>query len=177
MDTSHVLPTDGEDAWLPATEPKSNKRKGSDSTTLPDVIKDRSSAIRKAIEYNENGQPIGNNSIKCSSYHGVLARTVVPICYKDWFEVPAELKEKLWSCVELTYKVDERSKKKVLSSICSKWRTFKKEFSKYICENKSNLEIISKPPAIYGFVEQRHWDSFLGRRLSEEFEILSKVQK
>lgn len=102
MDTSHVLPTDGEDAWLPATEPKSNKRKGRGSTTLPDVIKDRSSGVRKAIDYNENGQLIGNNSIKCSSYHGVLARTMIPICYKDWFEVPAELKEKLWSCVEVS---------------------------------------------------------------------------
>lgn len=79
MDTSHVLPTDGENGWLLATKPKSNKRKGRGSTILPDVIKDRSSAVRKAIEYNENGQPIGNNSIKCSSYHGVLARTMVPI--------------------------------------------------------------------------------------------------
>ncbi|XP_028089195.1 uncharacterized protein LOC114289635 [Camellia sinensis] len=26
--------------------------------------------------------------------------TIVSICYKDWFEVPDELKEKLWSCVE-----------------------------------------------------------------------------
>ncbi|CAL5326358.1 unnamed protein product [Camellia sinensis] len=90
------------------------KKKGKGSTTLPDIIKDRSFAVRKAIEYNEKSQPIGNNSIKCSSYHRVLARTMIPICYKDWFEVPAELKEKLWSCVELTYKVDERSKKKVL---------------------------------------------------------------
>ncbi|KAF5958330.1 hypothetical protein HYC85_005555 [Camellia sinensis] len=102
MDTSHVLPTDGEDAWLPATEPTSNKRKCRGSTTLPDVIKDRSSGVRKAIDYNENGQLIGNNSIKCSSYHGVLARTMIPICYKDWFEVPAKLKEKLWSCVEVS---------------------------------------------------------------------------
>ena len=72
---------------------------------------------------------------------------------------------------QLTYKVDERSKKNVLSSICSKWRTFKKELTKYIHENKSNPEIISNPPAIYGFVEQIHWDSFLERRLSEEFEV------
>ncbi|GMP50036.1 hypothetical protein CsSME_00016810 [Camellia sinensis var. sinensis] len=165
MDTSHVLPTDGEDVWLPTTEPKSNKRKARGSTTLPDVINDRSFGVRKATDYNENGQLIGNNSIKCSSYHGVLA------CYKDRFEVPGELKEKLWNCVELTYKVDERSKKKVLSSICSKWRTFKKELTKYIRENKSNPEIISNPPAIYGFVEQRHWDSFLEGRLSEEFEV------
>ncbi|KAF5935101.1 hypothetical protein HYC85_026230 [Camellia sinensis] len=65
----------------------------------------------------------------------------------------------------------------MLSSICSKWRTFKKELTKYIRENKSNPEIISNPLAIYGFIEQRHWDSFLVRRLSEEFEILSQVQK
>ena len=102
MDTSHVLPTDGEDAWLPAIEPTSNKRKDRGSTTLPDVIKDRSSGVQKAIDYNENGQLIGNNSIKCSSYLGVLARTMILICYKDWFEVLAELKEKFWSCVEVS---------------------------------------------------------------------------
>ncbi|GMP88805.1 hypothetical protein CsSME_00040651 [Camellia sinensis var. sinensis] len=72
MDTSHVLSTDAEDAWLPATKPKSNKRKGRGLTTLPDVIKDRSSGVQKAIDDNKNGQSIGNNSIKCSSYHGVL---------------------------------------------------------------------------------------------------------
>ncbi|KAF5939815.1 hypothetical protein HYC85_020982 [Camellia sinensis] len=170
MDTSHVLPTDGEDAWLLATEPKSNKRKGRGSTTLLDVIKDRSSAI----DYNENGQLIGNNSIKCSSYHGVLARIMVPICYKDWFEVPGKLKEKLWSCVELTYKVDERSKKKVLSSICSKWRTFKKELTKYIRENKSNPEIISNPLAIYGFIEKDIGTHFLKGDYQKSLRVRTK---
>ncbi|XP_028096032.1 uncharacterized protein LOC114295933 [Camellia sinensis] len=77
---------------------KSKKRKGRGSTTLPGIIKAESSGVQKIIHYNEFGQPIGE--VQYPSYLGVLARTMVPIVYKDWHKVPKELKEKLWSCVE-----------------------------------------------------------------------------
>ena len=69
---------------------------------LPSVIKDRSAGVRKIIKYNQKGQPIGDDAKKYVSYLGVLGRTMVPLNYENWHKVPKELKEKLWSCVEVS---------------------------------------------------------------------------
>ncbi|KAH7853541.1 hypothetical protein Vadar_003777 [Vaccinium darrowii] len=68
-----------------------------------------SSGVKKVIEYNDKGHPIGENSKKYASYLGVLARTMVPISHGDWFKVPPHIKVKLWSSVEAAFVVDPRS--------------------------------------------------------------------
>ncbi|GMP35734.1 hypothetical protein CsSME_00008073 [Camellia sinensis var. sinensis] len=168
MDSSYE-----EDARLSPT--KSKKGKGRSSTTLPGIIKDESYGVQKIIHYNELGQPIGD--VQYPSCRGVLARTMVPIVYKDWHKIPKELKEKLWSCVESAYNVDPSRKKKTLSSIGEKWRTFKKYLSKHIRQYKSNPKFLSIPPEIYPFIEQRHWNSFMRDRLTERFEVQSNIQR
>ena len=55
--------------------------------------------------------------------------------------------------------------------MASKWRSFKKALTKHIHTYKIDLEHLSKPPILYSFLEQRHWDSFLKDRLSENFEV------
>lgn len=71
----------------------------------------------------------------------------------------------------MAFDVDERTKKKVLSSIAEKWRTFKGALSRHIRNNSSNLKLLSKPPEKYSFIEQKDWDSFLKHRLSKEFKV------
>ncbi|CAL5328109.1 unnamed protein product [Camellia sinensis] len=169
MDSSYE-----EDARLSPT--KSKKRKGRGSITLPGIIKDESFGVQKIIHYNELGQPIGD--VQYLSYRGVLARAMVPIVYKDWHKIPKELKEKLWSCAESAYNVDPSRKKKTLSSIAKKWRTFKKYLSKHIRQYKSNPKFLSIPSEIYPFIEQRHWNSFMrDDRLTENFEVQSNIQR
>ncbi|KAI8571850.1 hypothetical protein RHMOL_Rhmol01G0151900 [Rhododendron molle] len=88
-----------EDAQL-SPDPGSNIRRGRGSTFLPDVIKDRSSGVRKVVKYNKRGQAIGETRAKYSSYFGVLARTMVPID-RTWKKVSDENKEMLWRCVKI----------------------------------------------------------------------------
>ena len=101
MDPTDNQPGNEEDA-VPSPTDLTRKRKGRGSTKLPDVTKDKSAGVRKVIEYNRRGQPIGKYKAKYMSYHGVLARQMVPLAYKTWFKVPVELKDKLWDCVEVS---------------------------------------------------------------------------
>ena len=53
------------------------------------------------IQYNDDGEGVGNGYVQLISYLGVLARTMVPVYHIDWRVVPAELKEKLWDYVKV----------------------------------------------------------------------------
>ena len=77
----------------------------------------------------------------------------------------------LGSHCKLAYIVDPRSRKNVITAIGQLWRTFKSILTKEILKNKSNPDLLSKPPAKYGFIEQSHWDSFVKVRLSNEFKV------
>ncbi|KAI8571849.1 hypothetical protein RHMOL_Rhmol01G0151900 [Rhododendron molle] len=158
-----------EDAQL-SPDPGSNIRRGRGSTFLPDVIKDRSSGVRKVVKYNKRGQAIGETRAKYSSYFGVLARTMVPID-RTWKKVSDENKEMLWRCVKTTFDVDQRSRKNVLSAIAANCRTFRKALTRYIRAYKSDPDTISRPPAIYSFIEREHWNAFVKHRLTKDFKI------
>lgn len=67
--------------------------------------------------------------------------------------------------------MDPNSKKHVLSSISVKWRTFKYNLTKRMRTCELDPELISKPPAVYSFLEQDHWDSFVKNRDCKEFEV------
>ena len=56
------------------------------------------------MQYNQKGQPVGKVMAKYACSLGLLARTMIPIVYKSWFKVPNELKDKVWSCVEVCMK-------------------------------------------------------------------------
>ncbi|KAH7838947.1 hypothetical protein Vadar_033035 [Vaccinium darrowii] len=157
--------------------PNSNsckRRRG--STFLPDVIKDRSSSVRREVHYNKRGQTIGETKPKYSSWLGVLARTMVPID-REWKEVTNENKNKLSECVQMSFKVDSRSKKKVLSNIATSCRTFKKALTTYIRKHKSDLDIPARPPPNYSFFDQNQWDAFVKHRLTKDFQKLSDVNQ
>lgn len=70
-------------------------------TTLPHLTKN-SNPIRRVVKYNEKGQPVGAMSTQLFSYMGVLARTMVPLSYEHWRKVPNALKERIWSCLEVS---------------------------------------------------------------------------
>ena len=53
------------------------------------------------IQYNDDGEGVGEGYVQLISYLGVLARTMVPVYHFDWRVVPVELKEKLWDCVKV----------------------------------------------------------------------------
>lgn len=177
MDSSNNQANNEEGAPASPRDSQGKKRKGRGSTTLPEITKNKSVGIRIVVQYDEQGRPVGKDQPKFVSYLGVLARTMVPVIHKDWHHVPDDLKDKLWESVQTAFDVDRNSKKQVLSSISVKWRTFKQTLTKHMCKYKSDPELISKPPGIYSFLEQNHWDSFVKKRNCKEFEATSKVQR
>ena len=72
------------------------------------VIKNRRKEIKLLVKYNQDGICVGDTSVHLISYLGVLARTMVPIRYKDWQDVPIQLKENLWDSIEVTYLYPKR---------------------------------------------------------------------
>ena len=59
------------------------ERKSRGMTRKVMVIKNRSKGLKFLIKYNQDGIFIGDTSVYLTSYLGVLARTMVPIRYKD----------------------------------------------------------------------------------------------
>ena len=51
--------------------------------------------------YNEDGVPIGENGAKLKSFIGSTTHYHVPITYSSWKSVPVELKDKIFSTVEV----------------------------------------------------------------------------
>ncbi|KAK9286751.1 hypothetical protein L1049_015155 [Liquidambar formosana] len=158
---------------------KKGKGKGRGITYLPRLTKSRSAGIKHVVEYNSKGVPRGKVATTYSSYCGTLARTRVPIIYANWYEVPKELKDKLWSCVEETFDLDPKSKKNTLSSISLKWKNFKNRLTtKYIIPSMHNIEVLRHPPKLYkDYIEKEHWHSFVKGRISPQFQALRRNQQ
>lgn len=72
---------------------------------------------------------------------------------------------------QTTFDVDQHSRKNVLSVVAANCRTFRKALTWYIRAYKSDPDIISRPPAIYSFIEREHWDAFVKHRLTKDFEV------
>ncbi|CAL5383295.1 unnamed protein product [Camellia sinensis] len=124
------------------------------------------------INFNERNQPIGQESVPLSTLEGVLARKMVPINIDYWFEVPDEIKDKLWACVKLKYKVHDIHKTHVMQKFAKLWRNYKSELSRKVrtlaAAGKGHLArniALTKLDKI-GMDE---WKAFVKNRLSKSF--------
>ena len=70
-------------------------------TIMFDVTRIRSLGKKKVVMYNEDGVPIGENGAKLKSFIGSATHYHVPITYSSWKSVPVELKDKIFSTVEV----------------------------------------------------------------------------
>ena len=80
--------------------PKELKRRRG-PTIMFDVTRIRSLGDKKVVRYNEDGAPIGENGAKLKSFIGSATHYHVPITYMSWKSVPAELKDKIFTTVEV----------------------------------------------------------------------------
>ena len=66
-----------------------------------DVTHIRSLGEKKVVRYNVDGTPIGENGAKLKSLIGSATHYHVPIIYTSWKSVPAKLKDKIFTIVEV----------------------------------------------------------------------------
>ena len=75
--------------------------------TKMDKVHSRPYDKRVVIQMNDRGQPISDDDqvmTVVSYFLGTLKRSV-PLTYKSWFDVPASLKDRLWSYVKVICKL------------------------------------------------------------------------
>ncbi|KAL6312401.1 hypothetical protein AAG906_020013 [Vitis piasezkii] len=156
---------DGKEGKQKITSPK--RFRG--PTVKPEIAKKRSEGVKIDIQYNDDGEGVGEGYVQLVSYLGVLARTMVPVYHTDWRVVPVELKEKLWDCVKGAFLVDENSKYNVISSIGTSFRSFRHTLTKeYILPYKDKPEYLLQPPIEYNYIPIEDWRKLVANRLSTE---------
>ena len=87
---------DGKEGKQKITSPKRFR-----GPTIKFEIAKKSSGVKIDIQYNDDGEGVGEGYVQLVSYLGVLARTMVPIYHTNWRVVLVELKEKLWDCIKV----------------------------------------------------------------------------
>ncbi|TYK16049.1 putative serine/threonine-protein kinase nek2 [Cucumis melo var. makuwa] len=136
------------------------------------VTRIRSLVDKKVVRYNEDGAPIGENEAKLKSFIGSTTHYHVPITYTFWKSVPAELKDKIFTAVEVAFVIDPRSRKNVHQTAGISFRRFKNWLTtKYIMSHKDEPQLLQVSPKKYSFIEQNHLEEFVKSRLSETFQV------
>lgn len=75
--------------------------KGRGPAKLMHLIKMKDNEERIKVVYNDRGKPIGDGKKDLASYAGMLAKSRIPITYKDWHEVPNTMKKNLWNDIQV----------------------------------------------------------------------------
>ncbi|XP_075506334.1 uncharacterized protein LOC142543150 isoform X2 [Primulina tabacum] len=90
----------------PMDDEKTNKKKRRGASNLKMVSgQDKC----KELERNEFGQPVGDNSVKYASFLGCMLKEFVPYTLDGWNDISEEVKDTMWSCLQLTYEVVKRN--------------------------------------------------------------------
>ena len=86
---------------LEQEEKPPTKRRCRGITRKSMIIKNRSKGVKLVIKYNPDGIYVGQASVHLTSFLGVLARTMAPIRYNKWRDVPIQVKNNLWDTIEV----------------------------------------------------------------------------
>jgi hypothetical protein len=85
--------------------PRGNKSGKRGLTRMPKIHKDKNKGIKGKVQWNADGQPIGDNSEKFVSYIGVITRRLIPLNTRDWRskdEVLKTCKDTVWEKIQVT---------------------------------------------------------------------------
>ncbi|KAL8519744.1 hypothetical protein ACS0TY_010615 [Phlomoides rotata] len=135
-------------------------------TNMYYLFKDMANRVIKDVDFDKLGRPIGENGIKMQNYISVLVREKVKITYPTCKHV---LKD-------LTFNVSPAWKKSCLSSVGSKWRTFKITLTTEYIYKRIDTPYLNIPPDgsnIYLNI----WKDFVISRLSDKFKQMSDEHK
>ncbi|XP_073154337.1 uncharacterized protein [Henckelia pumila] len=152
----------------PVDDNKMDKKKGRGASKLK-LISGQQKC--KELERNEFGQPVGDNSITFASFLGCLVKKFVPYTLDGWNDVDEEVKDKMWSCLQLNYKVEDWEKKSVFQRLSKLWRDRKSKLRNLVRQANSSrmasrdLKLL-KPE----FMDQNQWELFVKRTLSPTFQ-------
>ncbi|XP_062106702.1 uncharacterized protein LOC133818035 isoform X2 [Humulus lupulus] len=119
------------------------------------------------INWNMNGQPIGDNSIQFASFVGTLVREIVPYTLSDWRKMTPIMRDVLWASIQAKYDLHQDWEKKYcFQMMVDLWRASKSRLVKDIISAKTESERQAlKPDCIKSDVE---WRAFIKQKTSKE---------
>ncbi|CAI0401399.1 unnamed protein product [Linum tenue] len=97
------------------------------------------------IRVNTQGQPVGKNVKKLTTFLGTLARNgaYAPLRYEDWRKMPNYYKTEMWDLVQEKFDIDPFVEPWISSSLSSKWRNFKSSVKRDWFQCKERDERVS----------------------------------
>ncbi|KAG6473420.1 hypothetical protein ZIOFF_067336 [Zingiber officinale] len=152
----------------PITDEKIDKKKGRGASKLKMVSgQDKC----KELERNEFGQPIGDNSVKYASFLGCMIKEFVPYTLDGWSDIDEEVKDRMWSCLQMTYKVEDWEKKTIFQKLAKLWHDRKSKLQILVREANTS-RVASRDLSLLKpeFMDQNQWDLFVQRTLSSTFQ-------
>ncbi|RWR85176.1 bromodomain-containing protein 4-like protein isoform X3 [Cinnamomum micranthum f. kanehirae] len=104
------------------------------------------------VQFNTEGQPIGENARSFSTLCGIVVRAPgnAPLQVTKWADVSEQAKEKMWRHIQETAVVDEERKKWVLQSLGKKYRDYRKDMKDkyYSSWNTDEERLQHRPPDV-----------------------------
>ncbi|KAF9599253.1 hypothetical protein IFM89_036551 [Coptis chinensis] len=123
---------------------------------------DEEGSVTQEREFNDDGQPIGENKAKYVTAIGKVARTHIPITCYDWptlDTIDKNLKDKLWDCILEEFDLPPCRKGTTLHKLNIAWKQRKsslrcKWYDKFPTDVKQKRNI---PP----LVKKEDWEQFV----------------
>ncbi|KAL5187836.1 hypothetical protein HKD37_05G013445 [Glycine soja] len=111
------------------------------------------------------GRGSGPHKEKFHSYLGVVAREKIPIVHATWNDVQDDLKKLVWEDIlrKLDIPEGENAKKKVMSTVASKWRQFKSHLTSKFVFADNEGQASSEPTVKHG-IDLATWAEFAKSR-------------
>ncbi|XP_073029683.1 uncharacterized protein [Primulina eburnea] len=100
-----------------------------------------------------------------------MIKEFVPYTLDGWNDIDEEVKDRMWSCLQMNYKVEDWEKKSIFQKLAKLWRDRKSKLQILVREANTsrvasrNLSLL-KPE----FMDQNQWDLFVKRTLSPTFQ-------
>ncbi|XP_073277153.1 uncharacterized protein [Primulina huaijiensis] len=153
----------------PIDDNKPDKKKGRGASKLKMISgQDK----RKEVKRNEFGQPIGDNSVTYASFLGCMIKEFVPYSLDGWNDIDEEVKDRMWSCLQMNYKVEDWEKKSIFQKLAKLWRDRKSKLQILVREaNTSQVALRNLSLLKPEFMDQNQWDLFVKRTLSPTFQV------
>ncbi|KAF7154595.1 hypothetical protein RHSIM_Rhsim01G0043800 [Rhododendron simsii] len=155
---------------IPSRTPQNLKRKRG-PTKLKTIAIDGSSRIE--VKFDENGEPIGEGSVKLSSFLGPLVREIVPYTLSDWRKLPSGMTKILWQSIKVRFNLHEEwHRQMVFRRMNEDWRASKSILVKKIRNASNKEERLKLQP---DNVKSLHdWKDFVKEKTSKEFKKAKK---
>ncbi|CAJ2652050.1 unnamed protein product [Trifolium pratense] len=148
------------------------------------IFKAKSNGIKLEVTWNNRGQSIGRNSIYLSSYIDLTARRIVPIYFDRWNAKDETVrpaydayKKDIWDEIRSAFEIGDEHYDYVMTIAGTCLRAFRTKLTtEYLRDGDGN--VIRQRPSKYSHViEQEHWDIFVAKRETEEFQKISKENR